>query len=167
MHTIAAPTYRLFCKASSVTIRLELPFPPSVNSLYGGGSKQRRFKSKKYKEWEASCPDISLGRLSVPVHIHYHFYPPSNHKRDGANYMKAPLDYVVSAGVLPDDNWNVVVSESWSWSHHPDPRHPRVLMLFLPANTIVEAFQSLLQPTVSLARAKPAKGRARRPKGQL
>lgn len=35
-----------------------LPFPPTVNSLFGGGSKQKRFPSKKYKAWKAACPQL-------------------------------------------------------------------------------------------------------------
>ena len=33
--------------------------------------------------------------------------------RDGQNYMKVPLDYLVNQGVLTDDNYSYVASENW------------------------------------------------------
>lgn len=90
-----------------------LPFPPSVNAMYGGGSGQKRFPSKKYKAWLKSCPKLVPLMISQEVDIHYTFTWPDNRVRDGQNYMKAVLDYLVNEGVLQDDNWKIVVGETW------------------------------------------------------
>lgn len=88
-------------------MKITLPFPPSVNALYGGGSNQRRFPSKKYKAWLASCPELESAKLKS-VTIEYNFYFPDNRNRDSENYIKALGDYLVNEGVLEDDNWRVV-----------------------------------------------------------
>ncbi len=97
----------------SEPIKIVLPFPPSVNGLYGGGSGQKRFPSKKYKQWLHHCPTLEAINLKGPVKIYYTFYWPDKRIRDGQNYLKAPLDFLVNQGVLVDDNWNIVISETW------------------------------------------------------
>jgi Holliday junction resolvase RusA-like endonuclease len=94
-------------------IEIILPFPPSVNGLYGGGSGQQRFMSKKYKAWLQSCPPLDE-RIDGPVHIHYRFFWPDARIRDGQSYFKAVTDYLVKEKVIPDDNWKIVDSECWS-----------------------------------------------------
>lgn len=95
------------------SIKIKLPFPPSVNQLYGGGSRQKRFPTKKYKEWLASCPTLEPLNIDYPVKIFYTFTWPDKRKRDGGNFLKAPLDFLVNQGVLEDDNWQIVTSEIW------------------------------------------------------
>lgn len=83
-------------------VTLTLPFPPSVNSLFGGGSKQQRFPSKKYKEWQKSCPELpKLGMMYV--HANLGFYFPDARARDLDNHTKAVFDYLVKHGVIVDD----------------------------------------------------------------
>lgn len=106
-------------------IKITLPFPPSVNGLYGGGSGQKRFPSKKYKQWLNHCPKLSANGLKGPVRIAYTFAWPDKRIRDGQNYMKAVLDYLVNQGVLIDDNWNIVIGEEWNHVG-VDKLHPRV-----------------------------------------
>lgn len=84
-----------------------LPFPPSTNSLFGGGSKQQRFKSKQYKEWLASCPEIPAKQYKK-IALRYTFYMPDKRRRDLSNCLKAPEDYLVSQGFIEDDNFNCV-----------------------------------------------------------
>lgn len=105
--------------------KFTLPFPPSVNALYGGGSGQKRFPSKKYKDWLKSCPELISMALQGPLKINYIFSWPDLRVRDGQNYMKAPLDYLVNQNILQDDNWNIVTSETWSHSDI-DRQNPRV-----------------------------------------
>lgn len=88
---------------------LVLPFPPSVNGLYGGGSRQKRFPSKKYKQWLASCPELP-DYSWYPVRITYSFYFPDNRERDTENYVKAVSDYLVKQGTIKDDNWRIITS---------------------------------------------------------
>lgn len=90
-----------------------LPFPPSVNGMYGGGSGQKRFPSKKYKAWLAACPELEALNINHQVKIRYNFFWPDKRIRDGQNYIKAPLDYLVKQNILKDDNWNIVTSETW------------------------------------------------------
>lgn len=88
----------------------QLPFPPSVNSAYGNRSNQKRFKSKKYKEWEKAAPELELpecGSIEFSVKIIYTLYMPDKRKRDLSNYIKIPEDYLVSHGVLWDDNHTI------------------------------------------------------------
>ncbi len=88
-----------------------LPMPPSVNGLYGGGSKQQRFKSKAYKEWLSKAPRLEPLLLSL-VTIDYHFYFGSNRKADCQNYIKAITDYLVAQGVIQDDCWQIIKGET-------------------------------------------------------
>lgn len=88
-----------------------LPMPPSVNALYGGGSKQQRFKSKAYKQWLLIVPCLKPINLSG-VYIDYQFYFGSNRKADCQNYIKAVTDYLVAQGVIEDDCWQCVNGET-------------------------------------------------------
>lgn len=83
---------------------ITLPVPPSVNSLYGGGSRQRRFKSKKYKAWIESCPDIPVSGYEN-IGLCYTFYMPDNRARDLDNHAKAIGDYLVANKFIKDDSW--------------------------------------------------------------
>jgi len=88
---------------------ITLPFPPSVNSLFGGGSAQKRFPSNKYKEWQKSCEQIETSRFECErVSVTYTFFWPDSRARDLSNYIKAPEDFLVRRGVIDDDNWKIV-----------------------------------------------------------
>jgi len=104
---------------------ITLPFPVSVNSAYGGGSGQQRFKSKSLKAWLAKCPELSERITEYPVTVSYMFYWPCKRARDGQNYMKVPLDYLVNQGVLADDSYLFVASENWKHGG-VDKLNPRV-----------------------------------------
>jgi Holliday junction resolvase RusA-like endonuclease len=90
------------------TIQIILPFPPSVNSLFGGGSNQKRFPSKKYKEWLKSCHLLNPLLLDK-VELHYRFYFPDARERDTENYIKAVTDYLVKQCVLVNDSWKNIL----------------------------------------------------------
>ena len=90
-----------------------LPFPPSVNSLFGGGSGQQRFPSKRYKDWLAICQKLRELNIEEEVSVEYIFTWPDNRVRDGQNFQKAVLDYLVNEKVLKDDNWKIVAKELW------------------------------------------------------
>lgn len=95
---------------SQIIYNCTLPFPPSVNALFGGGSAQKRFPSKKYKDWRASCPKLDHIGIRTPCLVRYVFWLPDNRKRDLSNYLKAPEDYLVSQCVLVDDNHEIVAA---------------------------------------------------------
>lgn len=114
---------------------IALPFPPSVNALFGGGSKQKRFPSAAYKSWLKACPtDVcrTLFDCKNPCRVHYTLFWPDARIRDGGNYLKAPLDWLVREKILIDDNWQVVVGETWE-SGGIDRSNPRVEIQILPA----------------------------------
>ncbi len=102
-----------------------LPYPPSVNSAFGGGSGQKRFKSKKYKEWLASCPRLFHSEIKEKVKLTYSFYFPDNRIRDLGNLEKCVTDFLVSQRVLEDDNWHIV-SEIRLVACGIDKNNPRV-----------------------------------------
>lgn len=85
-----------------------LPFSVSVNQLYGGGSGQQRFKTKKYNAWIKSCPELRQLNIDEPVSVEYIFTLPDNRERDITNYVKCAEDYLVSQKVLKDDNHKIV-----------------------------------------------------------
>ena len=85
-----------------------LPFSVSVNQLYGGGSGQQRFKSKKYEAWLKSCPKLRELNIDEPVSVEYIFTWPDNRARDLSNWIKCVEDYLVSQKVLKDDNHKIV-----------------------------------------------------------
>ena len=85
-----------------------LPFPPSTNGLYGGGSNQKRFPSKAYKKWLAICPKLHGDKINEPVTMEYIFTFPDKGSRDISNYLKAPEDFLVNSGILEDDNYSIV-----------------------------------------------------------
>lgn len=111
---------------------IALPFPPSVNALFGGGSKQKRFPSAAYKAWIKACPKNIVHRAQTPCRLHYTLFWPDARIRDGGNYLKAPLDWLVREKILIDDNWQVVVGETWE-SGGIDRSNPRVEIQILPA----------------------------------
>ena len=98
-----------------VLFEARLPFPPSINVLFGGGSGQKRFPSKKYKAWLKICPKLKPIGINHPISIKYIYTWPDKRIRDGQNYLKACTDFLVKQGVIVDDNYNIIVSESWCY----------------------------------------------------
>lgn len=92
-------------------IKITLPFPPTVNSMFQGGSKQRRYPSKAYKQWLSDCPQLEpLGLLYVE--IEYQFWFPDKRERDSQNYVKAVTDYLVKQNVIVGDSWELIRLET-------------------------------------------------------
>lgn len=107
-----------------ILLRITLPFPVSVNSLYNGGSGQKRFPSKKYKAWLASCPPLKAHNFDGVV-LFYKFFYPDNRARDAENCVKCVSDYLVKCGVIRDDCWQCVHTMQLS-SGGIDKQNPRV-----------------------------------------
>jgi Holliday junction resolvase RusA-like endonuclease len=105
--------------------KIILPYPPSVNTAYGQSKGRRRFKSKKYVNWLAKCPKLFASKINHEVEITYKVYFPDNRIRDGQNILKVCLDYLVSSGVIVDDNWKIVKGERWI-ACGIDKQNPRV-----------------------------------------
>lgn len=92
------------------TLRLVLPWPPSVNTYYRAvprGKIAVNILSKQGREYKAkACAIINdrtfetmLGRLKV----RYSFHAPDRRLRDIGNHIKAVDDVMQLAGVFKDD----------------------------------------------------------------
>jgi len=89
------------------TIKLTLPYPPTVNHYWGQlGSK--KFLGKKGKEFREAVFLCSLnarkGALNERLHMEVYLYPPDNRKRDVDNVLKPLLDALEHAGVYENDS---------------------------------------------------------------
>lgn len=85
-------------------IHLKLPLPPSINSAYAG--KEIRYKSDKYKKWEASADKELMKQDNFSItgdewlktvyvlHIDLHFKNWNKRIIDVANYEKALSDFL-------------------------------------------------------------------------
>jgi Holliday junction resolvase RusA-like endonuclease len=106
------------------SIKIILPFPPSLNAAYANVQGVGRVKTKRYKEWLESCPalyDQHKGQCTIS----YRIYVPDKRKRDGNNLLKVVLDYLVSQKVIEEDNMDIVVGEQWI-KGGLDKLHPRI-----------------------------------------
>lgn len=113
-----------------------LPFPVSVNSMYGGGSGQKRFKSKRYKDWLCECSRLNFDYLDLKEPItrcdmHVRLYFPDRRDRDLSNYIKAVEDFLVGHKILMDDNHTVITRQTLE-SRGVDAKHPRAEISILP-----------------------------------
>ena len=89
-------------------IKLTFPFPPTVNTYYRNVNG-RTLMSKKGRMYRGVCircavwqkyPEIAATeRVAVILNL----YPPNKRKWDIDNRVKAVLDALQHAGVLPDD----------------------------------------------------------------
>ena len=102
-------------------IRLELPVPPSVNSLYynrKSGRGRGRIKTPAYRQWLAEADKWFLLQkrgikplVAQPLKLTIRL--PASVRGDSSNYIKAPEDYLVSREITADDknNWEVTVTK--------------------------------------------------------
>lgn len=99
-------------------IRLHLPFPPSVNSLYGnGGNKRGRHKTQAYDAWiklaSVGIKDshrMGLGPYSLSICLEP---PDKKRSRDLGNLEKAVSDLLVMHGVVKDDRYCQRLTMTW------------------------------------------------------
>lgn len=98
---------------------LMLPFPPTTNNLFASLKSGRRIKSGSYRAWEREA-DFQLMQqkplpyFDNPVMLTLHLGKPDKRKRDPSNYIKAPEDKLVAAGVLEDDELVHDVRARWA-----------------------------------------------------
>ena len=93
---------------NSESIKLELPYPPSVNTYWRSNGK-RRFISKAGVEFtkevdfvvkQGKYPSFGPNKVAMSIMIH----PRSKRKFDLDNTLKAILDALMKAGVYNDDS---------------------------------------------------------------
>lgn len=95
-------------------IRLELPWPPSTNtiwrSLRSGPMAGRVLLSKAGREYRKSVHAAvaaqigARGAISGPVRVDIQLHPPTRHRLDLDNRIKAVLDALTHAAVWVDDS---------------------------------------------------------------
>lgn len=93
------------------TIKLTLPYPPTINHYYGnrkGGGKYIKPKGRAFREKVRYAVLMNrmgmvLLPLEMPISMSVGVYPPDNRKRDLDNVIKALQDSLQLADVYKDD----------------------------------------------------------------
>jgi len=87
----------------------------------------RLLPSKQYEEYEAACiaQITECPALASPVNVRCVYYMQTRRKVDLANLLEATDDILVKAGVLTDDNSQIVAAHDGSRVRY-DKDHPRV-----------------------------------------
>ena len=93
---------------ASGSVRLTLPFPPSINRYWRrvNGRVLISAAGRKYRtDVELVC--LLAGRRgvgSIPVAVSIDAWFPDRRRRDLDNVLKAPLDALTAAGIWDDDS---------------------------------------------------------------
>lgn len=99
---------------------INLPFPPSVNALFGQAPGHKRYPSAQYKTWQTAAEWTLLTarppRVPGPVFLLFEFVAPDKRQRDVSNYIKAPEDLLVRHNVIDGDHNEVVRRIEAKWS---------------------------------------------------
>lgn len=102
-----------------MSISLVLPFPPSVNACWRNvnGRTLISEKGRKFRRSAIVAIYEQLKRkpiaITEPVSVKVKMYPPTNHKRDIDNYLKAPFDALTHANIWKDDDQVKRVEMEW------------------------------------------------------
>ena len=70
-------------------------------------------QNKLYKKYEKECLNViepPEKPIDEPVNVQMRFFMPTRRRVDLVNLQQACLDILVRAGVLEDDNFNIVYS---------------------------------------------------------
>ncbi len=106
-------------------VRIELPFPPSVNALYRavGG---RSILSERYRKWKAEAGTLLMSqrpaKLTGPVSILVELCPTDKRRRDIDNAgFKAVLDLLVTMRIIEADDSRCVREITGRWVDAGEP----------------------------------------------
>jgi crossover junction endodeoxyribonuclease RusA len=105
--------------AERLTVRL--PYPPSVNSLFTNVPGRGRVPVARYQTWRKAAQNEitsqragwSVKSISGPVRVTIIAGKPDRRRRDIDNICKAPLDTLVSMGLIDDDSAIQSLTVSW------------------------------------------------------
>lgn len=101
-------------------VRLNLPFPPSVNAMYAnGGNKRGRHKTPSYKSWEQEATlyvKDSMRLELVSYSLMILLEAPDKRRRDLGNYEKAVSDFLVSQRIVKDDCYSKRIVLEWGYN---------------------------------------------------
>jgi crossover junction endodeoxyribonuclease RusA len=103
-------------------IELDLPFPPSTNSIWRTG-RGRTYLSSTYKRWKQDADATIMARTAgkpwhKPIEGPFSIAVLLNEKmgwkrKDGDNLVKAILDWLQSREVVANDKW--CRKGTWEW----------------------------------------------------
>lgn len=96
---------------------IQMPIPPSVNSLWRI-SGRRMYRSKKYMEWIADCTAhikyIKQPMIDYPFDIEIVVGRPSKRRMDIDNRAKAVMDILEHLSIFKDDCLANKITMQWS-----------------------------------------------------
>jgi crossover junction endodeoxyribonuclease RusA len=108
---------------------VDLPYPPSANSLFFNVQGKGRVKTRRYDDWRKEAAWlISLAkkrRLEGPYGLTVLAGRPDKRRRDLGNLLKAIEDALVHGGAIEDDSECQCIEMSW----HPGIVGVRVTVL--------------------------------------
>ena len=91
------------------------------------GGRPRIIPSKEYKVYESECLRQLMGlpKQTGPANVRCVYYMPTHRRVDLVNLLEATCDILVTAGILEDDNSNVLTGPDGSRVRY-DKANPRV-----------------------------------------
>ena len=108
-----------------MTLRIELPYPPTLNTAFLNIPGRGRVASKQYKAWTAEAlwmiKSQNASQFSVEVSISIGIVAPDKRARDIDNLIKPVLDVLVKALVIKDDSSKYVRKVSAQWLAYGPP----------------------------------------------
>lgn len=102
---------------------IDLPMPPSVNSIWRYRRKTgRAYLSPKYQAWRATCDKLVMANRKAWLPIKGHFtaeivLSEKQRRGDGDNRTKAILDFCQRAALIENDS--LCDSHSVKWGDAP------------------------------------------------
>ena len=101
----------------STPMRIEMPMPPSVNSIWRSAGRGRVYRSKRYQVWRTTAgwgikaqrpvPIAGWVRITISLGL-------TKRRSDADNRIKALLDSLVEHHLIEDDSKVASVSVTWS-----------------------------------------------------
>ncbi len=114
---------------------VEVPPPPSTNHLFLTTKTRKRVKTPEYRSWlEQAIPVLALLKQpeKLPCKIDLFLIGNWNEQRDGDNVVKAVLDALVAAQVIPDDSLKYVRGVDWDYDPNEVDADPIIQVRFDP-----------------------------------
>lgn len=96
---------------------IKIPFPPTTNNLFLNVKGKGRVPTPEYRAWRqhASLVVASQRPMQITKRVCVHVDLDQRRQGDADNRLKAPLDLLVSCGVLIGDSKNHVKRASVGW----------------------------------------------------
>ena len=98
-------------------VHLRLPFPPSLNNLFKNVARGRA-RTQRYEAWAHEAGWLLRqqypGRVAGPFNVALVFERPDKRRRDLDGLAKAPLDLLVTLGIIENDYLAQRITLAWS-----------------------------------------------------